>query len=230
MVKQFDTLIIGATFYGCGLAAAIPGAAVIEPSIVAGGDFALTFNPGCDWDCPLTTPGANEFRDELKQRRALLGGRSNVAAFSPVLTAWVLKRKLPVELSCEIIGISEREVKVINVEGVHSYRAERVIDARSVPGSAKYLTAVLFCETPVASHGAFELTPGCRPDVVYLSYKLPAATGWADARREFAADWQKRPAELKQAKVMLIGSRFDYRNYPNPAVALETGLKAGGAQ
>ena len=57
-----DTLILGATFYGCGLASAIKNSLVVESSISVGSDYAFAFMQGKNWLQPLTSPGAEEFR------------------------------------------------------------------------------------------------------------------------------------------------------------------------
>jgi hypothetical protein len=46
MIERYRLIILGASFYGCGLAAAHPGALLIEPAILVGSDFALSYFPG----------------------------------------------------------------------------------------------------------------------------------------------------------------------------------------
>ena len=81
------TLILGATFYGCGLAAAMPEALLVESSISVGSDYAFALLQGEDWSEPLTTTGAEEFRQELIARHALENNQVIPAALAPVLAS-----------------------------------------------------------------------------------------------------------------------------------------------
>ena len=99
-----DTLILGATFYGCGLAAAMPEALLVESSISIGSDYAFALMQGDEWSQVPATAGANEFRQELISRHALVNDRVLPAALAPVLADWCRKRNIQPRLGWELIG------------------------------------------------------------------------------------------------------------------------------
>ena len=76
-MKTFDveTLILGATFYGCGLAARIRNSLLVESSIIPGSDDVLAFSPGSGWENTFAHPLAEELRRALLACHALNGGK-----------------------------------------------------------------------------------------------------------------------------------------------------------
>ena len=54
------TLIIGATFYGCGLAHALKDAIIVESSMAPGCDYAYAFSQGRNWKNQAKHPAAEE--------------------------------------------------------------------------------------------------------------------------------------------------------------------------
>ena len=63
--RKTKNLIVGATFYGCGLAHKLKDAVIIENSMAAGSDYTYAFDSGCSWNIPAEHPAAEEFRQEL---------------------------------------------------------------------------------------------------------------------------------------------------------------------
>ena len=229
---MLDTIILGATFRGCGIASSAPGKSLIlEPSIITGSDFALVFNTGTQWSHTLQTEGAKQFQAELQQRKALNErGAAATAAFSPLLTAWCLKRGIDIRLSTTVIEQNGPAIKVMDVEGMREYSARRIINAMPRPELGKWLTALVSAQEGLAGGaGPFMLQPALIDGQYNLSFQIPDDATWSEARAMFHRAWDMRPASLKLASIMLVGTRFDYRNHPNPAMALDAGIIEGGA-
>lgn len=229
MKQHWDTIILGATFYGCGLAAGKKDVLILEPSILAGSDFTLHFDPGTEWQSPPHHPDAVEFYEDLVRRGALRNGRLHMGALAPVFSRWCLERGLRIALWHEILDVSENEVTAFTVEGEKRFTADHIIDARPVAKEFLYVTASLFLEKelPDGPGGNFEIVGGCLRGEAYLLKKLPGPVSWPDARREIHEAWMARNPAI-QGRLLTVGARFSYRNHPNPAAALDLGLSQGG--
>ena len=130
-MKTFDveTLILGATFYGCGLAARIRDSLLVESSILPGSDDVLAFSPGSGWENPFVHPLAEELRQTLLARHALNDGKLWTGALAPVFAAWLEKHGVqplfgltPVEYSGDRIRFSDLCGSEVTV------RAKRIAD------------------------------------------------------------------------------------------------------
>lgn len=231
---QYELIIIGATFRGCGIASASKAQSilVIEPSVVVGSDFALTFNTGKNWDAPLRNKGAQEFKDKLLKRNALTeDGMAATAAFSPMLSEWCIEHNIKIEFSCSVVSQDNNSLKVVGVDGFKEYSAEKIIDATPKPVNGKWLTVLITApnDTAPGGLGPFIIRKSINPGDFLLSLQIPEDASWSEARAMFHRAWDMRPDKLKTAAITLIGCRFDYRNFHNPALALDAGITEGGA-
>ena len=114
-MQEFDRVVIGASFFGCGLAVRLGGAKILEPSCVVGADFALTFNGGEGWDAEPEHPEAREYLSMLRAHRALDDeGRTAVAALAPLL-AGVLAMGSSLKNAMQIITLSAWSVGLVTL-------------------------------------------------------------------------------------------------------------------
>ena len=228
MIERYRLIILGASFYGCGLAAAHPGALLIEPAILVGSDFALSYFPGTVSEGTPLHPEAEAFREELAVRGALHNGRLHLAALSPLLSDWCLQRKLVLLLNTEILEYDAHGVQIMNIHGKQTLEAEQIIDARpKYTNGRKYLGAVLSMAAPPVPEGRFgdlELCYGALPGEAYVRISLPENCGWPEARRRLYSTWENRPEELASLKFGICGNRFGSDQFPNPLAALSAGL------
>lgn len=230
MKKHYRRIVVGATYYGCGLAAAVPeDTLVIEPSILVGSDFSLNFNPGKEWDYAPSQPAAAALMAELQKRDALVGGRIHQPALTPVFSRWCLEHQLDIALATRVLARSGNELIVFNADGRHCLTADEIIDASPVIGETKRITASLLTDGSGRDFvgDRFEIIAGRFSTEAFLLMSLPAATAWPDARMLLFKTWQERPAELRAYSIAAVGVRFDYHNFVNPVVALERGLNGG---
>ena len=223
-----DTLILGATFYGCGLACAIPGSVIVESSIVVGSDYTLGFDPGCSWDMPLSNPAAAEFRDELLKRRALTAdGRLLTGALSPVFAEWCSKRAIAPYLGLELVNKKGNTLTFVDFGGkTVTFTAKRIIDARCRNSAVKTLTAAIHCEKPLTPgvYGNLTITASPLAKLFYAAIPVDKAMNMQSARQLLHQYWAARPAELQDAAIAWSAMRFSSNNWNNPAAALDAGL------
>ncbi|NLF93532.1 MAG: hypothetical protein GX564_06555, partial [Oligosphaeraceae bacterium] len=223
-----------ASFYGCGLAIALPGAKILEPAILPGAEFSLALHPGADWDRPVQSPEAQAMRAELLRRGAVNGaGQAQVAAFSPVLGECCQKQNLDLEFSCAVIAQRGDRLQVVGVDGLREIQAGRVINA--LPDDTapeKMLTGILSLplQLPDGSYGPFQLRNSCRAGEAYLGLSIPAAASWPEARQLFHAAWDRRPESLQEAHLLLLGTYFSWPGDANPVLAFDRGICEGRAK
>jgi hypothetical protein len=230
---EFDQIVIGANFFGCGLAARLGKAKIIEPSCVIGADFALTFNSGEEWDVKPEHPEAAEYLSLLRKHRALDDeGRTAVAAFAPLLAEWSRKRELDIELSCSVVAIEGQELRVIGVDGRKIYRAGEIYDALPKTKSRKFLTGLVAGPEGLedGQRGGFVFRQSLHPGEYYVKLECFGEDGWELARRTWHQQWASRPKELQDCRLLLLGTHFDLCNYPNPVAALDAGLLGKGGK
>lgn len=227
-MPDYRQIIIGATFYGCGRAAVSPGTLVLEPDNHVGSDAVFTFNPGSDWETMPVHPWAKEFRDRLVAVTVLQENRLQVGRLSPVFAEWCLGHHVDVRLLSRVIGQDGHAVTVLSPAGRETFSAETLVDARPHRTAPPKITALVSHPPrpliPI-SFDKFEILPGPFPDESYLLMDVPPGGGWRNAREQLHQFWQARPEQLAEWKLVLIGTRFDFQQFPNPVAALDAGLR-----
>lgn len=229
---KVDTLILGATYFGCGAAAAAGtgNALILERTVVTGRDFNLTFAPGSKWlDTPLP-PEAEALRAELVARRALVGGRIHHAALAPVFAGWCRRRRLDILFSCDIMELEADRAVFRAVDGIHTVAFEKLIDAEPSFAGHKYLTALVSAAPEVEISAVktpdFELVPLIPGYRAALVMELAPETKWPEARKLLREGWLRRPQELAGLKLLLSANEFFSGEYANPLAALAAGSEA----
>jgi len=226
MAEQVSTIVIGASCYGCGAAAARPDSLIFEPTVAVGPEFTLTGCPARHLDAQLHTPGASAFREELERRKAIEKGFLHNAALSPVLAEWCLDRGVKIRFNAPVIRRTEHAVTVLEVGTLREYSADEIIDARPLPGNAKFLYSFL-SGGETGRFGAFEVLATASPERRLLRQTLSPAAGYREARQALLGFWENRPAELKHAVLLWSSSRFSFDTVDNPVSALDRGLEGG---
>lgn len=234
MKEHYSTVVLGATWFGCGTAAALGSdVLVIDQTISPGSDFTMTFYPGFGYDREPEQVAARELAAELVRRRVVVGERVQIAALTPVLAKWCIDRDIKFYFSTDLIAASAREVTFQAVDGFHTVTCDRVIDARPRVGTDKFITALVDfgpgATAPTGGRcGDFELYPLLPENQCGVGLVLPAATGWVEARRRFIDCWNRRGAALADARLVLTAARFAFKHFDNPVQALDCGLARRG--
>ena len=222
-----DTLILGATFYGCGLASAIKNSLLVDSSISVGSDYAFAFLQGKNWSQPLVCAASEEFRQELIARYALEDDRLLPAALAPVLAAWCIKRQIQPLLGLEFIRKSGKVYTFIDWGGNEiDIEAEKVIDARS-NGVKKVFTAAVFSGKilPDGKYGAFELFRTPAEKIYTLEMPCNAGDDPGTVRKKLHEYWTERPAVLAEAQIIWSASRISSPVFDNAVTALDAGVQ-----
>ena len=228
-MTKTDLLILGATFYGCGMASACKRKVlVLDDNILPGWEFVHTLNPGKDYDeKTLHTEAVKELYAFLQEVNAISSeGRVSLAGLSEVFADWCLKRELSILFGVGLVQHDAHHVRVITPEGVHEYEAERIVDARPKAGEGKWLNAMITVPSvlPDGGKGPFVMRHSLIEGEAFLSFQVPDDATWSEARAMFHRAWDFRPVTLKYSTIMLTATRFDYHPFANPLVALEAGI------
>ena len=225
---KVNTLILGATFYGCGLAKRLKNAVVVESSVAVGSDYAYTFEQGNCWNTPAQNPEAEEFRQELFRRNAVnASGHLLNGALVPVFADWCLKNDVCPYFGLELVEKQGNRLTFMDFCGTEVvFEAEKVIDARPRYTGTKNLTAAILSEEALAEgkHGFFNITKTIAGNVYYLSFEVEADSTFQSARQRLKALWESRPETLKNAQMIWSAVRFSKNIFTNPVAALDAGL------
>ncbi|MBR4674557.1 MAG: hypothetical protein IKP00_08840 [Victivallales bacterium] len=228
-MTKTDILILGATFYGCGIAARAKGKAlVLDNNILAGWEFVHTLNPGKEYDeKTLCTEDAHKIYSRLREVNALsVDGHVSLAGLSEVFAEWCLARRLPIEFGVDLIRQDANKVVAVTPSGVKEFEAERIVDARPKAQSGKWLNAMITAPSvlPDGGKGPFVMRHSLVDGEAFLSFQVPDDSTWSEARAMFHRAWDLRPVALKYSTIMLTATRFDYRPFANPLAAFDAGL------
>ncbi len=227
MKNHYCHVVIGASFYGCGIAAAAPDdTLVLEPSILVGSDYTLNFNPGKQWDYQPSHPLALKFMDELKKRNVLKEQHIHQPALSPIFSQWCIDSNIELALSSYVLEHNKHELTMFDINGRHQLSFDEIIDTRPQVGSPKRMTASIFSNGPECEgdYDSFEIIAGRFHSEAFLLMPIPAEMSWPEARIRLFNFWQKRPEKLKKCSIAATGVRFDYNDSINPVIALDRGL------
>ncbi len=229
MIERYDTLIIGASFFGCGMASASKGRMlVLEEAILPGGDFVLSLNPGKDYDSSqFRTDAARELYLRMREVNAISSeGRVSLAGISEIMADWCLKNELPIFFGVGVVQRDEHRVVAVTAEGVKEFEAERILDARPKAGDGKWFNAMITVQAgvPDCCIGPFAMRHSIIDGECFLSFQVPVDSSWSDVRAMFHRAWDFRPSSLKNSTIMLTATRFDFRQYANPLLALDAGV------
>ncbi|MBQ9367125.1 MAG: hypothetical protein IJT83_05040 [Victivallales bacterium] len=228
-MTKTDILILGATFYGCGMAAVAKGKVlVLDGNILSGWEFVHALNPGREYDGKvLRTEEAQGLYGRLRAVNALSAdGRVSLAGLGEVFAEWCLARHLPIEFGVDVVRQDENHVVAVTPAGVEEYEAERIVDARPKAQSGKWLNAMITAPSvlPDGGKGPFMMRHSLVDGEAFLSFQVPEDASWSEARAMFHRAWDFRPTVLKYSTIMLTATRFDCRLYVNPLAALEAGI------
>jgi hypothetical protein len=228
MKASWNTIVVGASFYGCGRAAAEADSLVLDPCCQVGSDFVFSFDSGIGWETPPAHPWATEFQQGLRAHEVLKGERLQVGRLAPAFAKWCLEHKLRVLLLSRILERDGQRITALTPSGVQTFTAETIIDAQPTPTGPRRLTALASHPPETARTGAcgpFTISPGPSPDESFLRLDLPEDTTWPEARSAMHQAWLGRPTELGEWRLALIASRFAQTRFPNPVLALDAGLR-----
>jgi hypothetical protein len=148
-------------------------------------------------------------------------------ALGCVFAKWCIDRKINFELMTDVISRDGHKLTVINSAGRMVYTADRIVDVRPRNKTIKRITALVHHpETFIkpCSYNEIAVMPSPFKDESYVLLNASPEMNWTDARQKFHQVWNQRPDVLREWKLVLMGSRFDFQQYANPLMALNAGL------
>lgn len=227
MNQSYDTLIIGASMTGIGLAFHNKeNTLIIERTASPGSEYISAFYPGKNWkEAP-----AGALKKELEERNIIYKGKAHIPALAPVLCNFIKREKLNALFWTEITKTEKKEdafeVEILNASGLQTIKAERIIDTTSLRISSpdnssiisKGINAILHCENETA---AFEMKDGRIidgrfPSEKFFSVPIEINDDWPEARKKLFDAWKKRPDEIKGWLMASTASEFVYASKKGP--------------
>ncbi|NOU95780.1 hypothetical protein GC093_21510 [Paenibacillus sp. LMG 31456] len=230
MKETIETLIIGATFTGIGLAHRLghQEALLVERTTLVGHEFINCYRTGTSWSRLPEHQLTRDFQQELLVRQLLTSdGKVHLGGIPPILYKLLLKAGLSeaVQFMTELIEIKKQadgyDVTLFDVSGIRTIRAHRIVDTtsdcRSAPGrfpaKAKSISAVLHHVKPAGGQLIPDvldnrMTAGAFASEAYLQLPLPASADWTGARQTLHNVWKDRPEELKGWTIAAVADEF----------------------
>ncbi|MDF2959283.1 MAG: hypothetical protein K0S39_1018 [Paenibacillus sp.] len=230
MKEMLDTLIIGATFAGIGLARSSLDrrAVLVERTTLIGHEFINCYKPGTGWNRTPEHELTRELRQEWLQKRLLTpDGGVHLGGISPILYKLLLESGLSqaVRFMTEVVEVKKQpdgyEVTLFDAGGLRTLRTERIVDTtsdcRSATGGkpihAKAVSAVLHhanatADSMIPEAFADRISLGAFASEAYLQLPLAPQASWADARHALHSFWANRPEELKDWKIAAVADEF----------------------
>ena len=234
-VLECGTLVAGGGLYGCGFAAAIPDAVLVEENNVPGADFLLSleqyrrehFSAG-------PHPLAAQFQASLLARNAYTReGLLHPGALAPELYAWLLQTEVKVCLNSALFLSGEGALLLAGGEGIREVRCRRFHDLRKrqTDGGKIFRALIDFRGTGVicGTFPGFTLCASAIPGYAVLSIELEPSDTWTDARRKLRMLWNSREPELAAGKIAWSAAAFSHNSQEGPIHALNAGLLDGEA-
>jgi hypothetical protein len=231
MKKNCDTLIIGSTFAGIGLACSnINNSLIIERTASPGKEYLNSFNPGNNWETMPTSPEGKILRKELENRNILANGNIHISALAPVICGFIRKKQLNILFWTEITQIEKSgngfEIEIFNASGLQRIYAGSIIDTNPennyLSGNttimSKSINAILHCEKQVPSlkMDSGQITDGRFPSEKFFSLPAGINDSWPNARRQLFDAWEKRPDDIKEWLIAATASEFAYVSAKGP--------------
>ncbi|WP_158299370.1 hypothetical protein [Paenibacillus antri] len=237
---DIETLIVGATFAGIGLASGTrAGALIVDREITVGHEFLYAFKHGENWRADGCGRFAAAFRGELVERGLLTAeGRAHLGGVIPALYRLTRDAKLPVRFLTELANVEPLDgeaggyaVTLFDQSGFRDLRVRRIVDTTSTclskPGFApaagvpKRVNALLHAAAadaarlPIEADG-WRVEPGRYDSEAYLSLPVSPQDDWTAARAKLHAFWAAKPEALQGWTLAVVADQFDATPPPGP--------------
>lgn len=223
--RDFDTVILGGSCWSAGLL--LQGRSdllVIERRAGVGAEYFDSYRESSIPAPPFRSEAARQLYAELAER----GATNDFFALAPLLYRQLKPVADRLRLWTEVASITRKrgrwELETFNASGEARIRCRRLIDGtpecRSNPAFGRgnlagcRINSALLVPADVdltnRRQGDFSFRPGRRSDEWFAAYAVDPATDDAEARRRLLAAWSRRPAALKDCRILSLGKARDY--------------------
>lgn len=235
-MEKVETLVIGATFFGCAYALkAKEKTLIVESESVLGSDFVACMNASRTDVAGTHTPETKEFLQDMMKRSAVSeDGRIHVYAMSTALAVKLKEAARDILLETHVISVEKEadgyRVRLFNRDGFSDIVADRVIDTR-VPAGAnlttgrKYICGMLVGKGELSefSGETASLLHGALDGEYIFCVPVDMQADWTQARRIFHETYAASRDRLPGYVVASVGSSFAYR-FDTPLSYEENGV------
>ncbi|MBI4977010.1 MAG: hypothetical protein HZC28_05975 [Spirochaetes bacterium] len=226
MKTTYNTLVIGATLAGLGIAYRDrEETLVVESTAMVGPEFLYAYRYGTGWDTPPQSDEGKRLKQELLDRNILKDGAAHIPGLMPVLYARIGTDHLPVSFMTEVLDVTSSAdgfaVTLFNASGKTPVTVKRIIDTtsacRSAPGkgitfTGKHVSALLGCppcDGSIPAANGVSVSEGRFGHERIFSVTVPVDAAWPAARETFFRAWAARDARLGMATLAAVGMTFD---------------------
>ncbi|GHV44468.1 hypothetical protein FACS189492_0870 [Clostridia bacterium] len=232
-----DTLILGASAFGCGFAVTCRDCMVIEPLLLVGSEFAATYRcTPLRISRGLSNEGQKLIEEMLERDILTPDGDLSVSPVSGLLANALLEANVPVLLMSRVNNVVRRDdewrVSYFGMNGWGHIDCRRVLDTTAlgmgfktgnVPCATKALCAMLCADAlpnvkDVAgfSRGELSVSKGRFADERILKLSVSRDMSYTDARLKMLQQWETLgDSAFAGWRIAAIASMFDY-SYEKP--------------
>lgn len=223
-MEKVETLVIGATFFGCAYALkAKEKTLIVESESVLGSDFVACMNAARTDVAGTHMPETKEFLQDMLHRGAVSeDGRIHVYAMSTALAVKLHEAGCNILLETHVISVNQTDdgycVKLFNRDGFSEIAASRVIDTRVPAGAAlptghKYICGMLVGEGELSefSDEKASLLHGALDGEYIFCVPVDMQADWTQARKIFHETYAVNRDRLPGYVMAAVGSSFAYR-------------------
>lgn len=247
-----DSLVIGGTFFGLGYASVAAGKTlIVEPGIRLGNEYSGCYHPNLESD-NCETENAKRLLGNFRNKK-VSGKFPIVGAYSPLLSKYAMENKMDIRLCCQLLECKKNEGGYSSLihcaEGVIRVYSKHFTDTLSYT-FPRYISEKAICSMIYTPNGLGDMhIPGGewfvgeRSNVAYLRLSILPVDNWTEARARLYRFWENRPLELKECRIISIGTEFYYRYahipkikewhsslaFDNAIKAFDMGVLEGGA-
>jgi len=225
--KKVSVLVVGATFFGLGVAiGAGKRAKVIERSIMAGPEFICTYRESRGFDEALKHEKTLVLKEEFKKRNILgENDKVHIPAMQPVLYNLIKNENIDISFSTEFISAvkngAEYEAELFDVSGYKRTFCKKIVDTTAlcitrpelnVNIKSKSINALIHSKEDLTKPDDIEgvkfFFGNCNGEV-YMKYPLDKNDDIIRAREKLHKFWQTRPEILKNWSLDAVATEME---------------------
>lgn len=231
-MKQYDTVVLGASAFACGMALCAPGrVCILERGILLAPEYtAALHRPVLS---AAQTDAGRRLRRELSERGIAVGDRVHLPPVADVLALLLTECRAQMLLQCETVDmVAEADgylLKVMATDGIGQLRARRIVDTtpegfrsagvdaiarRAICAALLGHAAAPLPEQPIPTEvGQVTVYTGALPDEYLIRLELPRDAGFGEARRRlhraFRSAAPRLPGLLFGAEAVAMVNEYD---------------------